>query len=292
MKKLIVFLSFAMLLGGSIQAQSAGSAPVATAADAVVISATGVSVTKAEFENALKTLPADYQQYAMGSGKREYAADLLRMKLLAVAGAKAGYEKDPEVVSQLAMTRENLVAQATLNRIEKNINISEEDLQKAYQTRKAEFERVKAHHILIAFKGSPAAQSSKPALTEEQAEAKAQELRARIVQGKATLEELAKTESDDPRSGTAGGDMGEFTRAQMMPEFEKAAFEGPVGKVLPVVRSKVGYHVVRVDAKTTLPFAEIKADLLAKERAAKLEAELTKFVNSAYPVYDPAFFGK
>jgi peptidyl-prolyl cis-trans isomerase C len=292
MKKLITILSLATLVAGSSHAQPASPAPASVAPDAVIVSATGVSLTKAEFEDALKSLPAEYQSYARGEGKRVFAGDFLRMKLLAAAGAKAGLENDPEVTKQLALMRQNLVANAMLGRMEKGITLTDEDLQKAYEARKGEFERVKARHILVAFKGSPAARPGKPELTEEQAEAKAQELRARIVQGKATLEELAKTESDDSGSGANGGDLGEFTRGQMVAEFEKAAFEGPIGKALPVVRTQFGYHVISVDAKTTTPFAEMKADLVTKERAARLEAELTKLIDNAKPVYDPAFFGK
>jgi peptidyl-prolyl cis-trans isomerase C len=294
MNKLIAVLSLAMLVAGSIHAQSAAPAPApaVVAPGAVVISATGVAITKAEFEDAIKTLPAEYQAYANGEGRRVFAADLLRMRLLAAAGAKAGLENDPEVLNQLALMRQNLVANAMLRRIEKGTTVADEDLRKAYDARKVEFERVKARHILVAFKGSPAARTDKPELSEEQAEAKAQELRARIVQGKATLEDLAKSESDDLGSGANGGDLGDFARGQMVPEFEKAAFEGQVGKVLPVVRTQFGYHVLRIDAKVTTPFEEAKSALAEKERAAKFQAELVKFVDNAKPVYDPAFFGK
>ena len=292
MKKLIAVLSLATLLAGSLQAQSAPPARPATSPDTVVISASSVFVTKAEFESAIAGLPAEDQAYANGTGKRAFAADFLRMKLLAAAGAKAGLENSPDVATELALLRQNLVANAMLKRIESGITISDEDLQKAYAARQAEFERVKARHILVAFKGSPAAREGKPALTEEQAEAKAQELRARIVQGKAKFEEVAKSESDDTGSGAMGGELGEFARGQMVPEFEKAAFGGEVGKVLPVVRTQFGYHVIRVDSKDTTPFAEIKADLTTKERAAKLQAEMDKLIANEKPVYDPVFFGK
>jgi peptidyl-prolyl cis-trans isomerase C len=290
--KLIAVLFLALLGAATINAQSTPTPAAASGPDTPIISAGAVSITRGEFESALSTLPAQYQQYAMGAGKRQFATDFLRMKLLAAAGAKAGLENDPEVLRQLALMRSNLVAQAMLKQIEQKITVSDSDLRQAYDSGKAEFERAKVRHILIAFKGSPAARPDQPELSEEQAEAKAQELRARIVQGKATLEELAKTESDDVGSGANGGDLGEFSRGQMVPEFEKAAFEGEVGKVLPVVRTQFGYHIMRVDSKDVTPFEEAKATLEPKQRAAKLEAEMGKLIESAKPVYDPAFFGK
>jgi hypothetical protein len=78
----------------------------------------------------------------------------------------------PEVLKQLSLMRENLVANAQLQKIEKGITLSDEDLKKKYDASKNDYEQVKARHILIAFKGSPAAQPGKPELTEEQAKEK------------------------------------------------------------------------------------------------------------------------
>ena len=75
--------------------------------------------------------------------------------------------------------------------IEKGITVSDDDLKKDYESRKAEYEQVKARHILIAFKGSPAAQADKPELTEEQAKAKAEDIRKQLVAG-ASFEEILK----------------------------------------------------------------------------------------------------
>ena len=172
------------------------------------------------------------------------------------------------------------------------MQLNDDDLRKTYEARKSDFTKAKARHILIAFKGSPAAREGKPELTEAAAEAKAQELRTRIVEGKAKFEDLAKSESDDTGSGANGGDLGEFGRGQMVPEFEKAIFEAEAGKLPPVIRTTYGYHILRVDSFTTTPFEEAKADLDKQERAAKVQAELGKLVDSVKPVYDPAYFGK
>jgi len=260
----------------------------AAAADPVVIAAGDLSIKQSEFESAIKTLPAEYQQYAMGTGKKQFAEDYLKMRMLSAQGMKAGLDKDPDLLKQLTLMRENLVAQAQLKRIEANITISDEDLKKAYDANQNEYEQVKARHILIAFKGSPAAQAGKPELTEEQAKAKAEDLRKQIAGG-ASFEELAKKESDDTGSGAKGGELGEFGRGQMVPEFEKAAFESKDGD-LAVVRTQFGYHIIKVEEHKHTSFDEVKSTLEHQERQNRLQATLDKMKNDAKVTYNDAYF--
>jgi peptidyl-prolyl cis-trans isomerase C len=258
-------------------------------ADPIVIAAGNLTIRQSEFENALKTLPAEYQQYAMGPGRMQFAEDYLRMKLLAAEGMKAGLDKDPDVIQQLNLMRENLVANAQLQRIEKTVQISEADLKKEYEANKAEYEQVRAKHILVAFQGSPAAQSGKPELTEEQAKAKAEALRKQILGG-ASFEEIAQKESDDVGSGARGGELGEFSRGQMVPEFEKAAFEAKVGEVTPVVRTQFGYHIIKVEAHEQTPFEEVRSFLERNERQERVQAALDKMKDDAKVTFNEAYF--
>ncbi|MDQ3280119.1 MAG: peptidyl-prolyl cis-trans isomerase [Acidobacteriota bacterium] len=271
-------------------AAPATAAATAAQGDPVVIAAGDVSIRKSEFEAALQTLPAEYQQYASGPGKRQFAEDYLRMKMLASQGLKNGLDKDPEVVSQLALMKENLIAQAQLQRVEKGITISDADLRKQYDAKKDQYEQVKARHILIAFKGSQAAQPGKPELTEEQAKAKAEDIRKQIVGG-ASFDELAKKESDDTGSGARGGDLGEFGRGQMVPEFEKAAFDAKPGDVTPVVRTQFGYHIIKVDEHGYTPFDQVKPTLERTERQSRLQAALDQMKNGAKTTFNDTYFG-
>jgi peptidyl-prolyl cis-trans isomerase C len=273
-------------------AAPAAAATTATAAqaDPIVIAAGDLAIRKSEFESALSTLPAEYAQYAAGPGKRQFAEDYLRMKMLAREGTKAGLDKDADVIRQLNLMRENLIAQAQLERIEKGITVSDADLKKQYDAQKAQYEQVKARHILIAFKGSPAANAEKPELTEEQAKAKAEELRTKIVGG-ASFEELAQKESDDLGSGSRGGDLGEFGRGQMVPEFEKAAFEAKVGEVTPVVRTQFGYHIIKIDSHGTTSFDEVKPTLERTARQTAMQAKLEEMKTNSKATFNDEYFG-
>lgn len=287
MKKAISIIVLLLVATIGVAQDKAVTAKPAT--DPIIIAAGEVTIRQSEFEAALKTLPEQYQQYASGAGRKQFAEDYLRMKMLAAAGMKAGLEKDPEVIAQLALMRENLVANAHLQRIEKGIVLTDEDLKKLYDGKKSEYEQIKARHILIAYKGSAAAQPGKPELTEEQAKAKAEALRKQLVAG-AKFDELAKKESDDVGSGAQGGDLGEFNRGQMVPEFEKAAFEAKVGDLTPVVRTDFGYHIIKVDAHGSTPFEQVKATLEKNERQARVQAALEKMKTDAKPTFNDAYF--
>ncbi len=60
-----------------------------------------------------------------------------------------------------------------------------------------------------------------------------------------SFKELAKQFSNCP-SGRVGGDLGYFKRGEMVPEFEKAAFETPKGEISDPVQTDFGWHVIKV----------------------------------------------
>jgi peptidyl-prolyl cis-trans isomerase C len=289
-KTSITFMALALSAVVGLAQDKPAAAPAAPAGDdPVIISAEGVQVHKSEFESALKSLPAEYQQFAQGPGKRQFADDYIRMKLLAAEGTKAGLDKDPEVQAQLVLLKENLIAQAELKKMDNALAVSDADLQKYYDAHKAEYEEVKARHILIAFKGSPAAQAGKKELTEDEAKAKAEDLRKQIVGG-ADFAALAKKESDDVGSGSQGGDLGSFTHGQMVPEFEKAAFEAKPGDVTPVVRTQYGYHIIQVIEHGATPFEQIKPTIAKSQREAKMRTALDDL--KAKAVFSETYFPK
>ncbi|MBV8543550.1 MAG: peptidyl-prolyl cis-trans isomerase [Acidobacteria bacterium] len=184
--------------------------------------------------------------------------------------------------------RENLVATAELKKIDSGITVSDAEVQKAYADNAKDYEQVKARHILIAPKGSAAAQPGKD-LTDEQAKAKAEDLRKQIVAG-ANFEELAKKESDDTGSGARGGDLGSFGHGQMVPEFEQAAFSAKVGEVTPVVKTQFGYHIIKVEGHENTALEQVRPTIEKNLKQTKLHAALDAMKENAHPTFNDAYF--
>ena len=77
------------------------------------------------------------------------------------------------------------------------------------------------------------------------------EIHREAVQPGADFAELAMTYSEDPGTAEKGGDLGWFGRGQMVPEFEKAAFDLAAGKVSPPFRTQFGWHVIKLEERKT-----------------------------------------
>lgn len=77
---------------------------------------------------------------------------------------------------------------------------------------------------------------------------KLQELRERIING-SSFKVLAGLYSEDPGSADNGGELGMFTKGEMYPEFEAAAFALSVGEVSPIIETKAGFHIIKLIAR-------------------------------------------
>jgi peptidyl-prolyl cis-trans isomerase SurA len=109
-------------------------------------------------------------------------------------------------------------------------------VEEAYERMKQE---VNASHILISVE--PDASAADTAMAYEKIEA----VRQRTMQGE-DFEALAAKLSDDPSAATNKGNMGYFTAFQMVYPFEVAAYSTPIDSISPIVRTRFGYHILKV----------------------------------------------
>ncbi len=150
------------------------------------------------------------------------------------------------------------------------LSISEEELRQAYGANAANYthpEQRRARHIL--FKLEPGATAADKAALKQRAE----ETLSRVRAGE-DFAALAASRSQDVASSVKGGDLGFFAREQMAAPISEAAFETPVGQLAPVTESGFGFHVIEVtDSRPpgTVPFEEVRDDLLRSRELAKLD---------------------
>jgi peptidyl-prolyl cis-trans isomerase C len=138
---------------------------------------------------------------------------------------------------------------------------------------------VRARHILFR---SPAGDDK----ANKDAEEKVKAVIARLKKGE-DFAKVAGELTEDPSGKANGGDLGFFTKEQMVPEFSEAAFKLEPGQISDPVKTQFGWHVIKVEEKRTKPapkFEDVKpqienfvqrkaqAELVTKLRAeAKIE---------------------
>jgi peptidyl-prolyl cis-trans isomerase C len=151
-------------------------------------------------------------------------------------------------------------------------------------------QEVHARHILIR---APAGDEK----ASKAAEDKIKAIIARLNKGE-DFAKVASEVTEDPSGKANGGDLGYFTKEQMVPEFANVAFALDKGKISGPVRTQFGWHVIKVEDKRMKPppkFEEVKgqieqfvarkaqADLVTKLRA---EAKIEKFYKTEEPKAD------
>jgi peptidyl-prolyl cis-trans isomerase C len=145
--------------------------------------------------------------------------------------------------------------------------VGEPDAKEFYDKNPDKFkqpEQVRASHI---FKRVP---PNADAATKQKIRASLEPVLKQVKAG-GDFAELAKKNSEDG-SAQAGGDLNYFGPGQMVPEFEKVAFQLKPGETSDIVETKFGYHIIKVTDRRpgrTIPFAEVKeqiANFLKQQR--------------------------
>lgn len=300
----LLLLPLAALLGQTPAPKPAPSKPATPVAapaapdashlpgDTVIITVGQEKLTKAQWESFLSVLPDRLQSEARGPNRRKVAEQLVEVKAMAQEAQRRKLDQTPKFQAQMELQRENLLAQTLYQEMAATLKADDATAEKYYNDHRSSYETVTARHILIRTKGSAVPlRAGQKELTDEEALAKAQELKKKLDAG-AKFDELAKTESDDTGSGANGGSLGTFSHGQMVPAFEEAAFKQTPGKVSDPVKTQFGYHLILVEAKKDKTFAEAKPEIeqQLKPELARKAVETVK--DNAKPVINESYFGK
>ncbi|MCX8103204.1 MAG: peptidylprolyl isomerase [Candidatus Bipolaricaulota bacterium] len=133
---------------------------------------------------------------------------------------------------------------------------------------------VKARHILV----SVAQDASEEQVAE--AQKKIEGIKAQLDKG-ADFAELAKQYSDDKSNSENGGDLGWFGKGVMVKEFEDAAFALDIGKVSAPVRTRFGFHLVKVEDKRVRTFEQAQSDVRRDLMREREDALMTQWLDAA-----------
>jgi len=243
-------------------------APAVAAAqnsDSVIARVNGVPIHESDITLAEDEVGSSMPQMTPDQ-KREYLITYLSdVVLLAEAAEKQNIADRDDVKHRIAFERSKVLMETLLQDTGKAA-LTDEAMHKVYDEAVKQMppeEEVHARHILVP--------------TEDEAKA----IEAELKKG-ADFATLAKEKSKDPGAAD-GGDLGYFTKEQMVPEFSEAAFKLDKGQISDPVHTQFGWHIIKVEDKRIKPtptFDQVKPQL-ENFVAHKAQAELVENLRKA-----------
>jgi peptidyl-prolyl cis-trans isomerase C len=215
-------LAILLLAGLPVRAQDANP---------VLAKVNGADIRQSDLALAEEELGPSLAQMDPATKKENVLGFLIDMKIVAKAAEDKKVENNEDFKKRLAFTRNRLLMDSLLA-AEGKAATTDEAMKKVYEDASKQIageQEVHARHILVA--------------TEEEAKAVEEELKKG-----ADFAELAKKKSKDP-GASDGGDLGFFTKDQMVPEFSTVAFALEPNKISEPVKSQFGWHVIKVEEK-------------------------------------------
>jgi peptidyl-prolyl cis-trans isomerase C len=239
----------------------------------VVVEIGKYKITIDEFENELKRYGKsqsfrDKLDTLTEEGKKRVLENMIRENLFYIAGEEEGIKLSSEEEEQINRLKRYIIIRKYITEKLKEKPVTEEEMKDYYEKNKKEFvipEKRKASHIIVSD------------------ENKAKELLKKIKEG-ADFSQIAKENNIDG-SKNKGGDLGWISKGYMIKEFEEVAFSLKKGEISDVIKTKFGYHIIKVEdikPEEERNFEEVKESIRKKieeERIKQLEEDLKKKYN-------------
>src|ERR1700676_1254430 len=239
-------LASAAVAGSLAMVLLAGLPLRAEDANPVLAKVNGAEIRQSDLALAEEELGPSLAQMDPATKKDNVLAFLIDMKIVAKAAEDKKVENNEDFKKRLAFTRNRLLMDSLLA-TEGKAATTDEAMKKVYEDASKQItgeQEVHARHILVE--------------TEDEAKAVEDELKKG-----ADFAELAKKKSKDP-GASDGGDLGFFTKDQMVPEFSTVAFSLEPGKISDPVKSQFGWPIIKVEEKRNRKapdFDQVKAQI-------------------------------
>lgn len=234
----------------------------------------GHKITEQELNSLIANYPPEQQIYLSSpQAKADVLEQLIGFHLFSKLAEEKEIKKSREYQETLAKMENELASHMAATSVIEQVTLGEGEARAYYDANPSEFtsqEQVRARHILTD--------------KEEDAKKAAKE----IAEGKA-FARAAEEYSTCP-SKEKGGDLGYFTKGQMVPEFEKAAFSAEIGTVIGPVKTQFGYHLIFVEdkkEKQASSYDEVKdqlSDKLLQQKKQKVYMETVRELEEKYGV--------
>ena len=235
--------ALAAVTGAFAVALLAGFPVYAQDANPVLAKVNGSEIRASDVALAEEELGPSLAQMDPATKKDNVLAFLIDMKIVAKAAEDKKIADRDDFKTKLAFARNRLLMDNLLA-VEGKAAVTDDNMKKVYDDAAKQItgeQEVHARHILV------------------ETEAEAKTVEDELKKG-ADFAELAKKKSKDPGAAD-GGDLGFFTKDQMVPEFSAVAFAMEPGKISDPVKSQFGWHVIKVEEKRVKPvpgFDEVK----------------------------------
>ena len=258
------FLMAALLMaGGSMMAQ--------TTDDPVIMRVNGVPVTRSEFEYSFNKNNAD--GVLDKKGVEDYVPLFINFKLKVEEAKSLGIDTLQNIVTELEGYKEQMVLPTLVDS-----DFIEREALKTYENTAQRFagqDLLTASHILVLMR------QDADAAAQAAAKARIDSIYA-VLQGGADFAEVAKTCSDDRGSAARGGELGQFGKGMMIPDFEKAAYELQPGEMSAPVKTTVGWHIIKLADRHPFEPYEFHHDKIIKflEQRGIREASANALIDS------------
>jgi peptidyl-prolyl cis-trans isomerase D len=207
-----------------------------------------------------------------------FPADKFRDGLVATDAEVAKHFEDNKESFRIPEKRKVRYLTIDQEAMRQRVTVTGQQIERSYNDNIQQYstpEQARASHILLKTEGKDDAAVKK----------QAEDLLAQLKAG-GSMEELAKKHSQDEASAAKGGDLDFFNKGQMVPEFDKAAFELPIGQLSDLVKTSYGYHIIKVTDRrpaSQRTLAEVRTQIedqlkweQAQAQAQKLADEVAK----------------
>jgi peptidyl-prolyl cis-trans isomerase C len=262
----------------------------------VVIVIGDLKITARDTERMLENFPPQQRSFYSGSGKRQLAEYILNSKLLTKEAEKRHLEESEEVKIRLNIARDSILMYAVRQELQKEMTATSEEAQKFLDDNITKYEEARVRRIVFqapfSLPNSGTAGMESPA-TKEEALAKAEEIRKKLLAG-ADFEEMAAKYSSDPMSSGKGGDLGYIRRGTkthlIVPPLEQLIFSIPVGSISEVQATALGYEIVKVEDRRKPKLEDVRKEVDTDLRNQKFENFLKEMRNGQNVQIDEEYF--